>query len=585
MTLTNNNASPAGATTSSSSTSSTSTTTTTATTSAARNGHHHHNHHDGRLDAETVQHIQNREPLLCFAPPPNTVIHRPMVNLVEFLSSYSICLNSYEDRIGVAVRGETLSDERINSLKEIIRSQSKRQRHDSRSAEHKSPEYKRIKSDPDLKTETPVLLMTTLADNGEPSKRQSTTSHPFDMDGIAHIESSADECDFKDDTKPGNLDASSDSDAPGSSSQHPPTDLNALNELPISTTTNTSVDSVVDMKPADPICPPIVVAAPDAAAPPVVVVVPDKAAIAAENRAKRRESKSLANKKRDIHRKENFRPLINEEMIAKIMRGWRVADVGDLTIGDLYIMFGQNFQVNLEYSWVEPERSVQTAQTDATDGAQPAPVAPAPVEPAPVEPVVVAPRNALSNKLKQLLLLANMAEKTKRKTNCTCGHFCDKGYKAKVSGVICLLLKKTKRFFLMQCVSIPPLIEQRRKFATQLHFKQDLSIVAHRQLSVSSSDNVARRERSFGTNAARSLPTDIVGKFALNVDTFSIAKSTFYLLRSAHAQQAEPMAANPQHAHQQASCRSATAAPPTGRRPIVRRHPVGRRLYRTIIRS
>lgn len=147
--------------------------------------HQTHPKHVTLLDAETAQHYVQSEPRLRFSPPPQTVIHRPMVNLAEFLSSYSICLNAYEERIGVAVKGETLSAERLHSiaLEGLIRSNAKRQRNDSGCAavsttttaaatsgggsERRSPEYKRARSDPELMQAPAVVVQPVNGNAGE----------------------------------------------------------------------------------------------------------------------------------------------------------------------------------------------------------------------------------------------------------------------------------------------------------------------------------------------------------------------------------------------------------------------------------
>lgn len=380
-------------------------------TNARNNHNNNNNNHNSNqnqynvlnqplLDAESTQYVHDHEPLICLAPPPHSTIHRPMVNLVEFLSSYSICLNSYEDRIGVTIRGEKLSTERLNSLKEIIRSQSKRQRHDSvcPTAEKKSPDCKRIKTDPD-KAET----LSAAGLGVSPPPKSEIQCFVDDIEGISQIESSADESDCKDDVKPISFETQTPNQPPIITQL--PSNVLASSEPSVPTHTtavcnNKTTKSVPDK---------------------------DKVAIAAENRAKRKESKSQAIKKRDHQRKENFRPLIDEEVIAKIMRGWSSGDVGDLTIGDLYIMFGHNFQVNLEYTWIRP--SVPKRNEEWLGNEVPSAVV------AESKPVAVedAPRDStLSNKLKQLLVLANMANSLKRKPNCACSHFGDKLYKNKV---------------------------------------------------------------------------------------------------------------------------------------------------------
>lgn len=376
-------------------------------TNSARNHQHHSNApNPPLLDAELTQYVHSQEPQLCLAPPPQTTIHRPMVNLVEFLSSYSICLNSYEDRIGVTRRGELLSAERLNSLKELIRSQSKRQRHDSASsADKKSPDCKRIKTDPDLKAEATGTGTGTAVVAMQSSSDEKCLDENEQLEPLVES-SSADESDCKDD-------------------------------VGVDTAASDVVQIVInEFVPTEQL--PTVVAAAGASNNLLnkSQTPADKAAIAAENRAKRKESKSQALKKRDHQRKENFRPLIDDEVIAKIMRGWSAGDVGDLTIGDLYIMFGHNFQVNLEYTWLEPSVPPKCKEEEGTTAvAVEVPPSVAVVDAKPVVATETEQRQSalLSNKLKQLLALANMADRFKRKPNCVCSHFGDKLYKSKVS--------------------------------------------------------------------------------------------------------------------------------------------------------
>lgn len=392
-----------------------------AMTSGSSHQNHKHSSADAKhvLDAELLQCVQDNEPILRFAPSPNTVIHRPMVNLAEFLSSYSICLNSYEDRIGVTVKGEQLCTERLNSLKEIIRTNSKRQRHDS-SSDKKSPEYKRARSDmtADRRADKHKLIDGT--DEGKCTVvvgddfGQTLKSNLIEIEGIAQIDMQ-DESDSKASIKTEeNLDILATqqvetrvSDVTDAKLQTLP-NSSIVQDIKIDSTESHTVDNVIAVdKPAD-------------------------------QKQKKKETKAQTNKKKE-NKKESFRPLLNDETVRKIKKGWNLLDVGDLTIGDLYIMFGQDFRVNLEYSWMEQKK-----------------VAPLPI----AENVVKAenkcennvvnsennisatigtsavnnstPTNALGNKLKQLLLLANMTEKSKKKIKCSCSNYCDTGFKAMV---------------------------------------------------------------------------------------------------------------------------------------------------------
>lgn len=355
------------------------------------------------------------EPVLCIAPPLDANIHRPFVYLTDFLNSYSICLNSYEERINASVRGESLCAEHITNVKETIKSNTKRQRHDSGS-EKKSPDTKRTKAiegekfDPDLMKKT-----------------VSSTS----QDGMSNTEELVDDRDFSSPTYENPIFEMDDANCQlpeSSSADECENEINMWNGTKFKFDVSDDMNLVGDIKkePAD-----------------------QKNPIKTTKKTETKSHLNL-NKKRDLrtNNRESFRPLINEEDIQKIRKGWTVFNVGDVTIGDLYIMFGQESKVRLEYRWISPVQQVEiktetTKLAQKTDGA---PFNAAELE-IKSENVIIAsssannddvvdskplntevkPKNSLSNKLKQLLLLAGMMEKTKRKTSCTCGHYSDRG--------------------------------------------------------------------------------------------------------------------------------------------------------------
>lgn len=382
-------------------------------------------------DTDIAQMISDSEPILCFAPPSDTIIHRPMVNLAEFLSSYSICLNSYEDRIGVNVKGEKLCTDRLNSIKDLIRSNSKRQRHDSGGGDKKSPEYKRSKSDNDLKKLNEIKLtdkeklpssgMDTFDENKfEDEFIKLIDLNTFELDGVALIEPSTgiDDQDGSFEEKNG-CDATTQQNVSLIKSNNIPKTSSSnictidLNNTQIHANTNKNDCSVINDN--------------------NTVVSGSSNTSSNHNKQlmdiktkNKKETKSQCSKKKDNNRRETFRPLLNEGVVKEIKKGWNVEDVGDLTIGDLYIMFGQDFKVNLEYSWM-PKRVVDASRLNEQVGE----ICKIESSDIPdIKPSIDAHTNSLGNKLKQLLLLANMSEKTKKP--CTCGHYCDKGFKSKV---------------------------------------------------------------------------------------------------------------------------------------------------------
>ncbi|KAJ6637259.1 Protein cramped [Pseudolycoriella hygida] len=327
------------------------------------------------IDSETFQTLKNSEPVFCLAPPVDTIIHRPMVNLAEFMSSNSICLNSYEDRIGVTVKGESLCTERLNVLKEIIKT-SKRQRHDS-GVEKKTIDGKKIKVELDAKVSESTVSSEKKDDTDVPCQSQPELSSPttFEIDGIKHIESLFDENDKKESFP---MDIS----------------FNLNNE----TIDNKDEIKLVGIKE-------FITSSNDAEIGDDVKNVITEIPRTNETKS----NKKKCTKKKTDTRKDNFRPLLNDDVIREIKRGWTVSNVGDLTVGDLYIMFGKDFKVSLEYKWIEPLKVESTVTSDSVVSTD----------------VVLEKKNELGSKLKQLLVLANMTDKVKKKSNCVCGHFCD----------------------------------------------------------------------------------------------------------------------------------------------------------------
>lgn len=342
------------------------------------------------IDSDTFQTLKNSESIFCLAPPVDTTIHRPMVNLAEFMSSNSICLNSYEDRIGVTVKGESLCTERLNVLKEIIKT-SKRQRHDS-GVEKKLVDGKKIKTEIDSKVSDPCTSDKKEDSDGHCSSQLEFSggltpsvlnSNSFDIEGIRHIETLFEETDKK---EPFSMDISFD-------------------------LTNETIDNKDEIKLVD--IKEFITSANDVD---IVDSVDDTKIVITETprTSEPKSNKKKCTKKKNDARKDHFRPLLNDDVIREIKRGWTISNVGDLTVGDLYIMFGKDFKVSLEYKWIEP------IKTDSTTGNES--IASTDIV---LEPMNVQKKNDLGNKLKQLLALANMTDKVKKKSNCSCGHFCD----------------------------------------------------------------------------------------------------------------------------------------------------------------
>lgn len=254
--------------------------------------------------------------MLHLIPHGESKIHRPLVNITQFLSSLNICLNSYENRIGVKVRSETI----VNDLR--INNTAKRSRCDSNS-EKRSPESKKIRTDlpSDLPLDVPFM--------SPPSTTQASTNCGGD----------ASESDEVNDELQDFLEDSIRTITASAKIVPPPVKKAKLKKQPRSIDLNT------------------------------------------------------------------VRPLISDEIVNKIRKGWTILNAADITIGDLYCVFGQDSKLVFEYSWIDPPENniCDTAPSSSS---------------------------SLSNKLKHLLLIANLQEQQRtnrlKKTNCFCGHVCDK---------------------------------------------------------------------------------------------------------------------------------------------------------------
>nr|XP_029710478.1 protein cramped-like [Aedes albopictus] len=357
--------------------------------------------------------------IMRLTPSKDAVIHRPMVNLTEFLSSYSICLNSYEQRIGAKVRGEALCAEKLNSVKEKMAANSKRQRHDSNSEKH-SPDGKKVKSEmKEIKDEKALdgSVVTSLSEalkspNAscelmETSKEidgSDCESHPMVAEGPDLKSPESDDsikltgvCRIKQEQDSGHGDNSNDGILSESEQPKQVKVEEQASGMESSTNHEDLIKTTVKRKEPREKC------------------------------GKRKDSKAgAAGAMNNLH----FRPMISEETIQKIREGWTVQSVGDITVGDLYIMFGEENKLHLEYMWEMPkepkvEVAIATENTDTVDGVQLVEQAQYGTEGG---LATVLSNNFvmnLSGRLRQLLQLAHLNEKT-GKRRCPCGHVCDR---------------------------------------------------------------------------------------------------------------------------------------------------------------
>lgn len=251
--------------------------------------------------------LKSEEQILRFMPPRDTDIHRPMVQLNELLSSCNICLNSYEDRIGAKTRGETLSTVRSAHIKDLLKHPSKRMRFDSaseRNAKAKADEQNACKIMEEI--------------------------------GIAVIDHKSNDS----------------------------TDINIKKEIKDDEIESKLVQSF-NMEPKKEELEEALVVP---TAPNVKDENDNKSPMIAQVEEVLVKNTVIASKpkKKDLlingkgTKEHQFKPLIDEETLRKVRKGWTLSNVGDLTVGDLYLMFGSDSRLHLEYNCIDGPEAPET---------------------------------------------------------------------------------------------------------------------------------------------------------------------------------------------------------------------------------
>ncbi|XP_058056644.1 protein cramped [Anopheles bellator] len=378
--------------------------------------------------AEGAEPSPSASVLLHFRPLQSAIIHRPMINLIEFQSNTSICLNSYERRIGVKVRSETLTGDKLaKDCKDRPPANVKRQRCDSGS-DKVAPDGKKMKPAGDAKDEkhsTLLVLELPLGDSCKSSN--SCSSEQMELKDVDYL---------GDDAKPG-----------GSAS----TSFFTLHSLPgkleLDQKRTTATQELFNLHS-------------DTSSDGFVAVEGDGKGHADNNGNSAGEDVAKPPVKRKLQpsrRKgskpalptiNEFRPLVSEKEIRKIRDGWTMANAGDLTVGDLYIIFGEDMKLNLEYDWRLAAETREVGEDDegTADGqASEVPLNHAVIASPHTDSSVAAKEDAtcsrmgsstssssssssstssssisVSGRLKQLLLLVNLGDRTFKK-KCLCG--------------------------------------------------------------------------------------------------------------------------------------------------------------------
>lgn len=312
------------------------------------------------------------EPLICFLPKPGVPIHRPLLSITAYLSSVNICLTAYEERLGVKVHSETL-----NSAAAAAAASAKRARTESGS-EKRSPEAKKLKPLTSSAQDKPLDELTEASNN------------------VKMESNSGDEI------------------------------SDEINELLSVKTEGETVEQFASTSSN-----PITIAAPPPPAPtPAPAAAPAPAP--APTRTKRSEGFGAGGGKGGkAAAARNFKPLLSDDVIKRIRKGWTISNSADITIGDLYVVLGQDSKLELEYYWCEleqitPSGATAVNTTSTTSSSSSSTSLPYNTNDCDsVERVKAITTATVSNKLKHLLLVANLSERV-RKRQCNCGHSCDR---------------------------------------------------------------------------------------------------------------------------------------------------------------
>lgn len=330
---------------------------------------------------------------MCFLPKPGVTIHRPLLSITEYLSSVNICLTAYEERIGVKPKGEQLNNERCNSsttlnntpLNSNISTGNKRLRTESGSEKRSPEQMKRIKS----------------LDNSYENVEDAHSSNENDSFNNAKNESSGDEL-----------------------SDEIQELLSDSNEI------NTSKEFLTIPENNNPPQPP-----PLPPPPPPAVNVTENTNANCITQLNTTTSTSSGRSKRSLTNKTTssrsvFKPLLNDDVIQRIRSGWTSSTAGDITIGDLYVVFGHDSKLELDYYWKSDNKNntQQLTKSESQD------ITANNLKTAATKQFHNGTNDCdennlqnslessgLSNKLKQLLLIANLSEGMRRRP-CTCDH-------------------------------------------------------------------------------------------------------------------------------------------------------------------
>lgn len=327
------------------------------------------------------------EPAICFQPKPGVAIHRPLLSITAYLSSINICLTAYEERLGIKVRSETLENNTMSSAA----GNAKRARTESGS-EKRSPESKKVKS------------------LSSPAYEKSSLDELTDGNSYVKLESN-------------NIDDLNESIVdlmmPLPSAFVPTDSVATASTNAISTSmccsSSSSTSAFATQSTA------IASSIQTGTATSTTISTPASA------RSKRDSIGPSTGKsaKTNAGPARNFKPLLSDEVIKRIRRGWTVSNAADITIGDLYVVLGQDSKLELEYYWCDAETNNLTSLSGSSSSSSSSTLPYNTNDCDSAERVKAITTATVSNKLKHLLMVANLSERV-RKRQCNCGHSCDR---------------------------------------------------------------------------------------------------------------------------------------------------------------
>ncbi|KAK6626251.1 hypothetical protein RUM43_006558 [Polyplax serrata] len=302
-------------------------------------------HKNKMLKTYQVNGKEDEGDLLVVGPKPNAQVHISEVNLSQYLTSSRICLSSHEERLG----RKGSCDEILKNLKAESRGKGKK---------HLKSEEKELKKSIEKASPDPKRT------DGEESAK------PMEMDGKGTFPVKNVTVPEEKETKSGDVDVQS----PELSSDEKPNfgfvsatsaagiDLEDLGEMP-------QADILDDTRPCD------------------------------NNNTK---SEKIPDFIEGLMKLQN-----KDEAIAKIRNGWSLENSHSLALGDLYLMIGSEYKLQLDYWWKSKKEPFESTVENNLD--------------------------KLSTMLSKLIRLTRLT-RARTKLSCLCGHQCSEDMKASARG-------------------------------------------------------------------------------------------------------------------------------------------------------